>query len=798
MSLVFPTLRTLLRRPGYSLAAVLTLAIGIGASTAIFSVIEGTLLRPLPYDSPEELTRFRDLYLATEGSGAIATSTFVDLDRQARTAELAAYQTAAYNLADAGDPQRIDGLTVSADFFDVLGTEPVLGRGFEEGEDREGREDVVVLTHGLWRERFDGQRSALGREIRLDGIPHTVVGVLPEDFWFPGDPRVVVPFAWTEAHLTAGRDSRWMEGLARLRPGVTETAFERELQGLMAGVLEANPSQNQDWTVQLLPLAGWRTGNTRTSLLLIGAASLLVLLIGCVNVANLMLVRAERRSREMAVRAAMGAGRGGIARQYLGEGLLLSILGGAAGMLVAWSGISLLQALYAGSLPRVDQVGMTLPVLGFGVALAFVTGLVVGLVPAFRLDVGSLVDSLRDGGHGGSERGSRLQGALVVGEVALAVLLVSGAGLLLNSFRHMNRVDTGIEIEDALTFQLQMNASDYRAAETPEVVVDYFDRMIAAIERIPGVEAVGITERTPLRGGYNITTLPSPRDPELAASFVEIRRVSTDYFEAAGIPLLQGRGFTEADAYQDGRAVVVSDELASTIFPEGDALGSRILPGWTSDSLGYEIVGVAESVREFGVTRGERPAVYWPWGARGAAGRMTFVVRTPLATAEVAPAIRRAVAGVDATVPVFQIRTMRDVAIETMGQGFFATTLFGLFGVIALALAALGIFGVLAYTVEQRTREIGIRMALGSSAGNVLRLVMSRGLRLAALGLGIGIVASVYTSDLLADLLFEVEPADPGTLVLVSAVCLATAALASWLPALKAVRVEPMRALRED
>ncbi|NIQ52758.1 MAG: FtsX-like permease family protein, partial [Gammaproteobacteria bacterium] len=430
----------------------------------------------------------------------------------------------------------------------------------------------------------------------------------------------------------------------------------------------------------------------------------------------------------------------------------------------------------------------------FAVGLALFTGLLVGLVPALRTDTRQLQEALRAGAQGVIRGGSSLQRMLVAGEVALAVMLVAGAGLLLNSFWHINRVEAGIRPERAFVFRTDLPDAAY---ETPESAIEFYRSAVERIAAIPGVQHVGLTDRVPMLGGYNITVLESPDDPELEAKFVEVRRVTPGFFPAAGIPLLEGRPLTEEDGLREAEVVVISDVLASALFPDGNAVGERIYPGWNED--GYEVVGVVGSVREFGVTRDRRPALYWPFPVPNFRRDFVFVVRTagdePLA---VLPSIRRAIAPLDPNLPLYGIMTLEDAVLARVGNRRFATALFAVFGVLALALSALGIFGVLAFAVEQRTREVGIRIALGATGRSVIRMVVGQGLRLVVLGLVVGILAAVAASDLLAGLLFQVEPADALTLTLVTAVALGTAAAACYLPARRAARIEPMRVLREE
>jgi predicted permease len=707
--------------------------------------------------------------------------------------ELVGFITGSVNLATQEAPLRARAVTVTTNFFRGLGIAPVIGRAFVDGEDRAGAAKVAVISDRLWREQLNAATDVLGATLRLNAEEYTVVGVLPESFWFPGDPQVVVPFAWTDQNLTENRGSRMMEVFARLRTGATAAAADAELKVIHARLAQEYPESNKDWSTMTFSVRDWMLGYDRTSLWLLAGAVLLVLIIGCVNVANLMLVRGERRQREFAVRVAMGASRRHLAGEFVLESLVLAAFASALGIGVAWTATRVLLALFGGALPRADQVGLGIPVVAFAGGLALLTGLIVGIVPALRTDTRHLYAALRAGAHGMARGGSGLQRTLVSAEVALAVLLAMGAGLLLNSFWRLNRVETGIDPRNSLTFQLSLPAAAYASSEE---VTDFYVRALDRIHAIAGVQHAGITERIPLLGGYNITTLASPDDPELVARFVEIRRTTPGFFPAAGIPLLSGRLLTEDDARNRAAVVVISDELASTIFPNGDAIGKRIDPGW--GNAGYDVVGIVGSVRDFGLTRDERPAFYWPYTVPDATRSMVFIVRTrggdPLA---VVPNIRAAIAELDPTLPIYDIATMEDIVIRTVGNRRFATSLFAAFGVLALALAALGIFGVLAYAVEQRTREVGIRMALGASTRSVTGMVVAQGLRLTSLGLVVGVVGALFASRLLSNLLWEVKPADPMTFFAVALVSLATALAAAYLPARRAARIDPARLVRQ-
>jgi putative ABC transport system permease protein len=790
MSAFVITLRSLARSPGYALAAVLTLALGIGASTAMFSLMHASLLRPLPYAAPDDLLRFRDLYLPTGGSGAVRTANFMDLQRSVRGGELAAYEATSFNVATEDRPERITALRVTSNFPRVLGVSPVVGRTFVEGEDRAGSADVVLIGHRIWQERFEGRTDIVGETMLLDARPYSIIGVLSESFWYPGSPELLVPFPFTAEQLEQ-RGNRWLDGIARLAPGTTAAQLDAEMNAVFDGIREQFPDGNTDWAVWTASFSEWAFGPSRNSLLLVNGAVLLLLLIGGVNVASLMLVRAERRSREMAMRVALGAGRGRIAAEQLGESLLLAALGAAAGVPVAAFAMRALVALFGASLPRAQDVSLSLPVLAFSAGTALMVGLLVGLVLVARTNTGDVYATLREAGRGGARRSDRTLRVLVTAEVALAVMLVAGAALLVHSFVRLNAVDPGVDLDNAMVFSVQLPVTTY---ETSDATAAFYGRALDGIHGIPGVVSAGVSERTPMQGGFNITTVTSPLDLERTASFVEIRSVTPGFFAAAGIPIIAGRGITADDLRDDRNVMVMNEELVRALYGDVDPVGTMFGEG----DGALEVVGVVGSVREFGVTQGYRPGAYFPLQLIGQSNSMVFVVRTAGDPMAVVPDIRRVIAEIDPLLPIFSVRTLQDVVMQTVGTRWLATNLFAAFGVMALFLAAFGIFGVLAYAVEQRTREIGVRMALGATRSRVSRMVVADGMRLALVGLGLGLLATAYGSSLVADLLWEVEPTDAGTLAVAAAVTLGTAALATLMPALRATRIEPAIALGRE
>lgn len=788
------TVRGMVRRPWYAAAVISTLALGIGVTVSMFSVLHGSLLKPLPWTDADELVRVHNRFEESGGTGPFSVPNYLDVRAATRSMSgLAGYSNRSVTLDEGGPAERVPALTVTANFLDVLGVELERGRDFHPDADREGSARTVVVSHGAWRNRFAGDPRILGRVVRLDGVPHEVIGLLPADFWFLGDPQFVVPFEWDDGALADGmRGNRSLPVIGRLRAGVAPEAAQEEITGITTRIGERFPANQEGWVATVEPLREAVLGRASSSVWLLMGAVVLVLLVACVNAANLMLVRGEQRMRETAVRAAIGAGRGSLALQHVTESLTMATIAGALGVALSAGCTRLLVSLWGEGLPRASSIELDPIVLAVAVGLVVATGLLVGIVPTARLDMLRLQRLLRGGGRGSASRESRLQRALVVGEVGLAVVLVSGTALLVQSFRNVTSVETGVDPDHALTFSVQLPDS-WAAAEERQ---RFFEQAVAEIDRLPAVEAVGISERTPLRGGYNITSLPSPDDPDVVASFVEIRRVTPGFFAAAGIDLVRGRLFDPSERGGAG-VVVISETLAATLFPEGDWAGKRILPEW--NEVGWEVVGIVESVPEFGLERELRPAVYWPFGEIDPGAAMTFVVRTssddPL---EVVPEVRRIVSELESAAPVFGIRTMREVMLETLGERVFTTTLFVAFGTMALTLAIIGVSSVLAHMVEQRTREIGIRLALGASRTGVRAMVARETAALAGVGLVLGTGVALVASSVLEGLLFGIRATDPRVLGVVALVAVCAAVAAAMLPARRAMRVDPMIAMRGE
>ena len=787
--------RALKKRPGFIAATVGTLALGIGASTAIFSVINGAMLRPLPYPEPERLLFLSESgkEQAVPGGSSMNPANFADLQATVRTIEgMTPYTFWTGNLTGEDRPQRLRGLMVGHDFFSTLGVQPFIGRDFSVEEGSVGGPDVAIVTYELWRDVFGGDRALVGRDIVLNSTPYTVVGVLPEGTEFPGTPRLYVPLQFVGAELSRG--GRNLNGIGRLAAGVTLEMSQQDMMAAYAMLEEAHP-QNENWTAWADPLHNLiaRPPQQR-SLKLLGWAVGLVLLIACLNVANLLLVRAETRQRELAVRVALGAGKGRLIPHFLAEGLLLSVVGGALGVVVGYGGLKVIKSSFATMLPRANEIGLDTTTLLFALGLSLLSGIVVGLVPAVRMRSVDLQADLKDGARGASGGGSALRQSLVVGEISLAVVILAIAGLLGNSFYRVARIDTGLsDPEQVLVAQVSLG-DEY---EDPGSRARFFQELITQVEALPGVTRAGLTSRLPLFGGNNFTSVPVVGDPERAARFVEWRMVTPGFFDAVGVRLEEGRMMDPSDAALDNvGTIMITRELSRQLFAEESPLGQRI--DVFGNGVGMEIIGVVSDLRDLGHERPAPPGVYAATGNAVAPSSAYIIVRTATDPLQVIPELRSLVQGLDPGLPVFGTRTLDDVVRQRLGARLFSISLLGVFAAVALLLGAIGIYGVMSYAVTQRTREMGVRLALGAKSVDVVRLVLRNGIRLTVVGLVIGLIGAWASTRWISAQLFGVEATDPLTYIAVAAVLGGVSLLASYLPARRASRTDPLEALRAE
>ncbi len=793
--------RQLLKSPGFTLVAVLTLALGIGATTAIFSVVYGVLLRPLPFAQPDELVR--PLFRNREGqlSGAFSAPNFVDLRAQSKTlAGVAAVTGGTFNLSGGGgsEPERLQGASVSADFFKVLGIRPLAGRTFAAGEDQADAPLVAVISEELWRRRFGGDPGIVGRSLTLNGRPHTVVGIMARGSQVPSGADVWVPLVFTP-HDLSGRGAVWFAAIARLAPGITLDQARAEIgvfgRRLAEQYPEANAGYTEDMTVESMKERV--VGDTRKPLFILLGAVGLVLLVACVNVANLLLVRAAGREGEVVVRAALGAGRMRIIRQLLTESVVLALAGGAAGVaLAAW----LTRALVARApreIPRLEEIGLDGTALLFALGVSLLTGVLFGLAPALQASRTDLSRVLREGTRGSKGRGtSRARGALVVIETALAVVLLAGAGLLIRSFLRLQEVDPGFKPEGTVTFRLEPPEAKYPGE--PQLRA-FTSALVERMERLPGVTSAGATVYgMPFQGNVNVLTFSIEGRPPAPPGKEEILRVASatpDYFETLGMPIVRGRAFTPEDRDGASLVAVINEAAVRRHFPGQNPLGQRIVIGM-GEPLTFEVVGVVGDFKQDALELKIDPQIFLSYD-QDPGPELSVVVRTRDPEAVMAAA-RAQVRELDPALPLFGLQPITEVvATSTAAQRFYMLLLGG-FAVISLILAAIGIYGVIAYAVRQRTQEIGIRIALGATGERVTRMVVGQGMVLAGVGAVVGLLGALLATRGLQSLLFEVKASDPTIYVGVALVLVLVAAVASWLPARRAAQTDPQLALRGE
>lgn len=780
--------RALLRRPTYLLAGVTTLALGIGADTAIFSVVWHSLLRPLPFPAAERIVILGDRALnRATGLSNMSVPDLLELrDRTRAFDAVSAFEYASHLVAGDGEPADLLGLRVNAGFFGLVGLPPRLGRDFREEDDRPGATPVVVLSDGLWRDRFGADPDIIGRTIRVDLEPRVVIGVADPAMTWRAGPQLWTPWAW-DAEARAERGRRYVFAVARRAEGVAEAAATAELAAYSADLRTRFPQFNENRAMVSIGVVEWTVGWGRRFMTILAGAAALVLLVACVNVANLMLARASGRRAELAMRRALGASRFQAARVFLAEALVLAGAGVVLSLLVAWSGVRLFLAMWSASIPRAEGVAVNGPALAFAVLAGLGIALFVGLVPMLAVDGGS---ALRASGRGAVRASDRIQSALVVVEVALGVVLVAAAGLLANTAARLSAVDLGVAERGALAFRVSLPALRYGVVAD---AVTFFEAFTTSVEALPGVASVGLSTRAPLSGGTN-GTFATSADPG-AESLVEMRGVTPGWFDATGQRIVEGRLPTSADARPGTRAIVVNRALARSLFPEGDAIGRELRDGdeaWT-------IVGVVSDVRDFGPAEDPRPTAYWPYGGDVLSFRsMSVLVRADGAsTTALLPAIRERLRALDADLPLEDVATLETLASRTLGRERRATlALVGAFAILAVVLALVGIYAVMAFVVEERRREVGVRVALGATRTGIVRLVCGRGLQLAAIGIAIGLAGAFLAGRAVAHLLWQVRPADPLTLAGTALLFLAIALAGAALPARRAAKVEVTEALR--
>jgi putative ABC transport system permease protein len=794
--------RMLRKSPGFTSIVVLTLALGIDANATIFSVINAVLVRPLPYQQPEQLVR---IYESNPGKGwptfSISAPNFLDWRAQSHLIEkMAAYAPNGYSYTSGDTPEHWSGPMVTEGFFEVLKAQPELGRTFSSDEFQTGKDHVIVISDALWRSAFAADRAVLGRNVSLDGQAYTVIGVMGPQFQFPSiSSQVWTPLVFTPYRIQNGRGGHYLGDIARLANGVTAAQAETEMAGIAARLAKQYPLTNDGWTTAIMPLS--QSGGVkeiRPALFVLLGAVGFVLLIACANSANMLLARASVRQREIAVRLTMGASRGRLVRQLLTESIVLSFIGAAFALLIAFWSTRVISALPATFLPRAQSVTLDSSVLFFTTVLAFLTGLLFGAAPAIAMVRGELAESLKEGGRTGSGARAGLRKLLVVAEVTLAFVLLAGAGLLMRSFSRLSDVDPGIQTAGRFAFEINIPEKQYA---TPQQQLGFYDQVQQRLAALPGINSVVYTSLLPVSGDdedYEIGRAadPSGANNPSALSFL----VSPGYMRAMGIPIIFGREFTLADNAAAPKVCIINDVFARTLFPGRNPIGEKIRIGHSYDIL-REIVGVVASVKQTGQGEKDSSMQVYESFAQFPRTDASFILRTDGNSAGLASSIRRAVQQVDSQQPVTGFRSLDEILGDSIALPRFRTVLLGMFAALAALLAAMGLYGVMSYTVTQQTQEIGIRLALGAQRRDIFRLIIGRGMLLVSSGVALGIAGALALTHVLvsfASFLFGVKAYDPITLASVTLMFASVAALACWLPARRASRVDPLVALHYE
>jgi putative ABC transport system permease protein len=796
-------LRILAKSPAFTFVAVLTLGLAIGANSAIFSVVNAVLLRPLPYPHAEQLVRVfgkqPQLDLAPN-----SPANFLEWHDENKVFErIGTYVGQGFNLLGGDQPERVIGARVSADVLPLLGMQPSLGRVFTNDEDQEGRAQVVILSHDFWRRRFGGNPNTVGQTITLNDKPYTVVGVMPAGFAFPSTrTQAWVPMAFSAAERKT-RDTNYIDVIARLKPGVSLEQARANMDAVARSQAERYPKTNVGVGVTVVSLQEHIVGDVRPMLVVLLGAVAFILLIACANVANLLLARAASRQREMSIRGALGASRSRVVRLLLTESVLLAIVGGAVGLLLAIWSLDLLVSLKPANLPRLAEIGVNRTVFLFTLGVSVFTGLLFGVVPALQVSRLDLNEGLKESTRGGTDspRRHRMRALLVVSEVALSLVLLVGAGLMIRSFSRLLAVDPGFKADHVLTAFVSLPQSKYPKHEEQTA---FFDRLLERLRNLPGVTAAGLVTDIPLYGGsstgFDIEGRPEAAPGTRAMS--DYRLISSDYFAAMGMRLAKGRVFSRHDNETAPGVVIINETLAARFFAGEDPIGRRLdLSGDPKDLR--EIVGVVGDVRNYGLDAEVKPEVYVPFlqsapsYLASVVSAPVIVVRSAMEASALGSAVREQVQALDKDQPVSEIKTMEWYLADSMAQRRFNMFLLGAFAGLALVLAAVGIYGVIAYTVTQRTHEMGIRIALGAKGGDILRLVFSNAMATTLTGIALGLAAAFALTRLLRSLLYQVSPTDPLIFAAIPLLLLTVAIIATYLPARRAMKVDPITALRE-
>ncbi|HEY7284359.1 MAG TPA: ABC transporter permease [Vicinamibacterales bacterium] len=798
-------LRMCVRAPGFTAVAVLALALGIGANTAIFTIVNAVLIERLPFKDPARLVVLWEENARRPGrSNVVGPMNFVRWKERATSFEdLAGFVDTRTNLTGSGNPEELTIQNATAGFFSILGVSPMIGRAFSDAESSDRDAAVVVLSYALWQRRFGGDPALVGKTIQLNGRANTVVGVLPPDvrFLMKSNSLVGKPIdLWAPWVLPEGaRDARgrYMSVVARLRAGVTIEKARAEMGAISASMATELPEIDTGWTSRVISIRDELSGDIRPALLMLAGAVAFVLLIACANVANLLLARGAARQREISIRAALGAARGRVIRQLLTEALLLGLLGGLAGLVVAQWSLDAMLALSPVDLGLFGPVKLDYTVLAFTAAVSLATAVICGFAPAIESGRADVQEALRDGGRqvGGGIQHRRLRQSFVVAEIALAVVLLVGAGLMLRSFSTLQSVDSGLNTGNVLTLRIALPGRKY---DSPAKTLRFFEDVTRRITSVPGIESAGMISYLPFSGlgaGTGFTIVGQPPPPPGQELVTDVSVCDDGYFQTMRLPLVRGRLFSEREMREKSNVVVINEAMAKRHFPNEDPLGKSLVIFMTNPNVPTEIIGVVGNSKFVDLKTEIRPTTYWPH-PQLAYNAMTLTVRTAGDPVAFAPSVEREVQAVDSDQPVSDVRTMDQWIARTLSQARFSSLLMTIFAGLALGLAAIGIYGVMSYAVSQRTSEIGIRLALGAERRDILQLIVANGARLAAIGLTIGIVLALLLSRTITSLLYETAGADPSTFAVVAVVLGAVALLACYLPARRASRIAPTEALR--
>src|SRR5262245_53169265 len=796
-------LRMLAKNLAFTAIAVVALALGIGANSAIFSVVDAVLLRPLPFKNPGQLVMLWEnaAHLGFPRDTP-SPANFLDWQKQATSfAGMAAMIERSFNLTGAGEPERLEGRRVSANLFQLLGVSARLGRTFVPEDDKPGTH-VVLLSHSLWQRRFGSDPGVIGRAVTLDGESHTVVGVMPPLVQLPGfdnrNDQLWVPIAFP-AEEAAQRGNHFLEVIARLKPGITLRQARAEMDTIAARLEQQYPTQNLRRGAVVVPLHEDLVSDIRPALLILLGAVGFVLLMPCANVANLLLARAAARQKEIALRLALGASRSRLTRQFLTDSVLLALLGAGLGLLLAVAGIRILKTFIPVTIAQMGTITINGTVLVFTLLVALVTGIAFGLFPAIQGSHFNLNDTLKESGRdsAGGTRGNRVRSLLVIGEVAVSFVLLIGAGLLINSFFHLRNLDPGFRADHLLTMKVNLSEVKYPDRERRAA---FFDEVMRRIRELPGVQSAAVASNLPLTyngDSMSITVEGVPDPPPGEQPDVIYRAIGPGYFATMGIPMVRGRDFTDQDNGDSKDVVIISEKTAQQFWPGQDPIGKRLKPGLsTSSSPWREVIGIVKDVRQNDFVASPKLQMYFSYRQLKTIAANALVIRTSIEPMSLAVPVRNAIWSVDKDQTVADIDTMDHIVAKAVARQRFSMLLLGLFAALALLLASIGIYGVMSYSVAQRTREIGIRIALGARRVDVLQMTVKQALKLVGVGMITGLIAAFLLTRVLASLLFGISPTDPITFIGISVMLLAVAVLASYIPALRATKVDPITALR--